>query len=173
MRVAIFALHTLALLASALACSAPSTAAPCATPEHRQFDFWVGEWQVRTPEGKVAGTNRIEREYDGCVVHERYTTKRGYAGESLNTYDATRNVWHQTWVDNEGTLLQLEGALRDGRMILEGQTIGKDGIITKHRISWTPEDDGTVRQLWESTDAKGAWRTLFDGRYTRIEREIP
>jgi len=26
--------------------------APAARPQHHQFDFWIGEWDVRTPDGK-------------------------------------------------------------------------------------------------------------------------
>jgi hypothetical protein len=141
--------------------------AACDDPAYRQFDFWLGEWQVHTPDGKLAGTNRITREYEGCVLHERYTTPRGYAGESLNTYDPARRVWHQTWVDNEGALLLLEGRLIDGRMRLEGQNAGADGKLTKHRITWTPNPDGSVRQFWESTDPSGQWLTAFDGAYTK------
>lgn len=153
-------------VALALAAGA-AAAAPCAAPEYRQFDFWLGHWDVRTPDGTLAGRNHIERGHGGCVLHERYTTERGYAGESLNIYDATRRVWHQTWVDNGGLLLSMEGGWRDGRMLLEGQTTGTDGRITRHRISWTPAPDGSVRQLWESTDAQGAWSVAFDGRYVK------
>jgi hypothetical protein len=147
--------------------AASAMAGPCDAPEHRQFDFWLGEWEVRTPNGKLAGTNRIEREYDGCVIHERYATDRAYRGESLNAYDAGRKVWHQTWVDNQGTLLLLEGGLQDGSMVLAGQSLSKEGHGTQHRITWTPAADGSVRQHWESTDEKGQWATAFDGRYTR------
>ncbi len=152
-----------------LGCSVTLTAAsaPCDTAAHRAFDFWLGEWKVRTPDAKLVGFNRIEREYGGCVVHERYKTDRGYSGESLNIYDASRKVWHQTWVDTAGTLLLLEGGIREGTMVLEGQTTGADAQLTKHRISWTPNPDGSVRQLWESTDAKGEWSITFDGLYTR------
>jgi len=147
---------------------APAMAAPaCEATAHRAFDFWLGEWQVRTPDGKLAGVNRISREYDGCVLHEHYDTDRGYSGESLNMYDAGRKTWHQTWVDTSGTLLVLEGGVRNGSMILEGQTVGADAQITKHRITWTPNADGSVRQLWESTDAKGQWSIAFDGQYRR------
>ena len=142
-------------------------AAACDSASHRAFDFWLGQWQVKTLDGKVAGVNRIEREYDGCVLHERYATARGYSGESLNIYDASRKVWHQTWVDTTGLLLLLEGGIRDGKMVLEGETRGADAQATKHRITWTPNADGTVRQLWESTDASGRWTTAFDGLYTR------
>ncbi|MEO6408666.1 MAG: hypothetical protein ABIO45_07920 [Burkholderiaceae bacterium] len=147
---------------------APAThAGACDAAPYREFDFWLGEWQVHGADGKLAGTNRIEREYGGCVIHERYTTGRGYSGESLNTYDAGRKLWHQTWVDDGGLLLMLEGQWVDGRMVLQGQTTGADGVETRHRITWTPNPDRSVRQLWESTDAKGAWTVAFDGRYTR------
>ena len=33
---------------------------PCAGPLHRQFDFWIGTWDVTGPAGKFAGVNRIE-----------------------------------------------------------------------------------------------------------------
>jgi benzodiazapine receptor len=148
--------------------STPAVAADaCDGPAYRVFDFWLGEWNVHTPDGKLAGVNRIDREYKGCVLHERYTTARGYSGESLNIYDATRKVWHQTWVDSSGTLLLLEGGLREGKMLLEGQTSEADGKITRHRITWTPNADGSVRQFWESANATGKWTTAFDGTYTR------
>jgi hypothetical protein len=142
-------------------------AAPCDGPDFRQFDFWVGEWRVETPDGKFRGINRIDREYGGCVIHEHYVTGRGDSGESLNIYDASRKLWHQSWVDNTGTLLVLEGHFNDGRMVLEGEAVGTDGQVSKQRITWTPNPDGTVRQLWEATDAKGAWTTSFDGLYTK------
>jgi hypothetical protein len=141
--------------------------AACDDAVARQFDFWIGDWNVHTPDGKLAGTNRITREYEGCVLHERYSTARGYSGESLNAYDVGRKVWHQTWVDNEGSLLLLEGSFVNGQMQLAGQTLARDGKVTKHRITWTPNADGTVRQFWESTDANGQWITAFDGRYSR------
>lgn len=154
---------TIGVVLSASAHGAPA----CEAPEHRGFDFWLGEWEVRSADGKLAGTNSIKREYGGCVIHERYDTSRGYSGESLNVYDAPRRVWHQSWVDTTGLLLVLEGGVREGRMVLEGQTTGADGKQTKHRITWTPNADGSVRQLWESTDADGRWTVAFDGKYTR------
>jgi hypothetical protein len=147
--------------------STAAAADACEVAEHRQFDFWLGDWNVHTPDGKLAGVNSIVREYGGCVLHERYSTNHGYSGESLNMYDASRKVWHQTWVDSTGTLLLLEGGVRGGSMVLEGQTVGAEGQITKHRITWTPNADGSVRQHWESTDGKGEWGTAFDGKYTR------
>lgn len=146
---------------------AQGAAPACSGVEHHAFDFWLGEWNVHVANGKQVGTNSIKREIGGCVLHERYDTGRGYSGESFNVYDAPRKVWHQSWVDSAGLLLLLEGGLRDGKMVLEGQTLGADGKTTKHRITWTPNADGSVRQLWESTGPDGAWTVAFDGKYTR------
>lgn len=144
-----------------------AVAAGCDGAAYRQFDFWLGDWEVRTLSGKVAGTNRIKAEYDGCVIHERYETGSGYRGESLNTYDSGRKLWHQTWVDNNGRLLLLEGGLRDGNMVLQGQASDPDGKMTRHRISWTPRADGTVTQLWEALEGEGQWSVVFYGIYWR------
>ena len=165
MRTSMATCATLIILSSSAGAATP--AAPCASPEHRQFDFWLGDWQVHKPDGGFAGFNRITSEYRGCVLHERYATGRGYSGESLNVYDAARKVWHQTWVDDTGLLLRLEGRWNGNSMVLEGLAPGADGAMAKQRITWTPNADGSVRQLWETADSKGAWTVAFDGRYTK------
>ena len=162
-----FALRILCSCLIVAAWHSANAAVPCSGPESHQFDFWLGEWRVHTADGTVAGINRIDREYGGCVIHEHYVTGRGYSGESLNIYDSSRKVWHQTWVDNSGLLLTLEGHLVGRNMVLEGQNLQPDGAVIKQRITWSPSTDGSVRQLWESTDSKGQWVVAFDGRYTK------
>jgi hypothetical protein len=151
-------------MACALAQAAP---APCSSAQHRQFDFWLGDWRVTKPDGSVAGTNHITQEYGGCVIHEHYVTGKGYSGESLNIYDTSRKVWHQSWVDSDGLLLILEGHWDGRHMVLEGTAPDDSGAVVRQRITWTPKADGSVRQLWESTDGKGKWIVVFDGSYTK------
>lgn len=46
--------------------------------------------------------------------------------------------------------------------------INSSGNIVINRIKWTPNDDGTVRQLWEgSKDGGQNWSIIFDGNYVR------
>lgn len=138
---------------------------PCQSLEFRQFDFWLGDWDVESaasPGGK--GRNQITSINDGCTIRESYTTSVGYAGTSLNFYDAARKVWHQTWIDNQGGALFIEGGLQ-GKSMVMSTTTDPQAI---NRITWTPLDDGRVRQLWESTaDGGKTWATLFDGYYSR------
>ena len=44
----------------------------CHEPERRQFDFWLGEWEVCDPDGKVVGHNSIAPLYDGCALREEW-----------------------------------------------------------------------------------------------------
>ena len=89
----------------------PTTRAkPCQSSEHRQFDFWVGQWDVFATSGKKVGENRIELIADGCALLEQWTGNGGVTGKSLNIYDTIDRRWHQTWVDNGGTLLMLAGS---------------------------------------------------------------
>ena len=142
--------------------------APCSSPEYRQFDFWVGDWEVVDTAGTVLGRNRITRMLNDCVVHERWTGARGTSGESFNIYQRTTGTWHQSWVDSGGNLLLLDGALENGTMVLRGETPARGGGTQLNRISYVPNEDGTVRQLWEvSTDRGTTWTVSFNGIYRR------
>ena len=165
-----FTAHAVAF-ATLAAAAMPAVPAPapaaCSAAANRQFDFWIGDWRVFKPDGSFAGMNRVTLEYGGCVVHEHYATGKGYSGESLNIYDASRKVWHQTWVDSGGLLLVLEGTWNGKSLVMEGTAPGPGGELSRQRITWTPNADGSVRQLWEAADPKGNWSVSFDGKYTK------
>ena len=153
------------------AAQAPAPVKPCQTVEHRQFDFWVGHWNVFVPSGKKAGENRIEVIADGCALLEEWTGGGGVTGKSLNIYDSHDRRWHQTWVDNSGTLLMLTGGFVERSMVMSmtGPSPTDPKTTVQQRITWTPAADGTVRQLWESSADEGkTWTVLFDGRYVRV-----
>jgi len=157
-------------IALVLSTSVPTAgeARPCDDARHRQFDFWIGDWEVRTPDGALAGTNRIVRIQGGCGLQENWEGTSGMTGTSLNAYDPARDLWHQTWVDSHGSLLLLEGSFKDGRMILRGGARpAREGTMAD-RITWEATGGGIVRQLWEqSTDGGRTWTVAFDGRYAR------
>lgn len=151
--------------------SAAPVLAPCTAAEYRQFDFWVGNWDVKDPAGQVIGTNRITREYDGCVLQEHWEARgaQKQIGSSFNTYSPAARHWHQTWVDSTGGFLLLDGGMAGKSMVLAGEMPARRGTGTvRHRIAFTPNADGTVRQLWEiSVDGGQTWKVSFDGTYVR------
>jgi len=114
--------HALAgALLAALLFAAPGAAQepaekPCEQPEHRQFDFWLGEWDVLTPEGHQAGTNRIEKILNGCALLENWTSTRGGTGKSLNFFNTATRRWEQVWVASSGGAIKYQGEFKDGAM---------------------------------------------------------
>ncbi len=139
----------------------------CPAPEYRQFEFWVGDWNV-TAQGGQAGTNNVTLEEDGCLIHEHWVGSRGGTGQSFNFYDRTIGKWQQIWVDNQGNYLHFTGSYADNRLTLLGTAPGPGGKIQHNRLIFFKNDDGSVRQLWESSgDAGKTWQVTFDGLYRR------
>jgi hypothetical protein len=64
----------------------PSPAPPsCADAAHRQFDFWVGSWDVTGPKGEtIIGRSRVESRLGACVIHEHWFGGAGTIGESFH-----------------------------------------------------------------------------------------
>ena len=136
----------------------------CQTAEYRQFDFWVGEWEVFLPNGKKAGDSRIESIAAGCALLENWSGNGGFSGKSVNMYDRIDQRWHQSWVDSSGSRLDLAGVFAEKRMVLS--SAAKAGPL--QRIAWSVNDDGSVRQLWEASSDEGkTWAVQFDGKYVR------
>lgn len=145
----------------------PSPSPACVAPEFRQFDFWLGKWNVTDPQGKQLGTSEISRASEGCAVREQWTSARGTTGMSINYYDEADHQWHQDWVGGNGTILHLRGGLKSGAMVLTGESRGGKGTII-NRITWTPLADGKVQQQWEtSTNTGKTWKTIFVGIYEK------
>ena len=71
---AAIALAVVAVLSSRRSWPADSASAPCDSPQHHQFDFWVGDWQVfdaRT--NQLVGFDRVEKHSRGCIVQQNLT----------------------------------------------------------------------------------------------------
>src|SRR6056297_55522 len=143
----------------------------CCSENHRAFDFWIGKWKVvNSKDGSPAGSSVISKEEGGCVIRENWTSANaGYTGTSLNFFNAQTNQWEQLWVDNAGASLKLKGNRVENQMILTSEEFTKaDGKPYKNRITWTKNDDGTVRQLWEVLDEEGNVSIAFDGLYLKV-----
>ena len=142
---------------------------PCCTENHNAFDFWIGEWTVTTANGKPAGTSKITEIENGCVIKENWASvQAGYTGTSYNFYNTTLDRWEQLWIDNQGQHLKLNGQKSGNQMILSSDRFqDKDGNWNINRITWTANDDGSVRQLWEVLQDGKVTQVLFDGLYSK------
>lgn len=141
---------------------------PCkASPEFRQFDFWIGEWDVKNPQGVLSGSSSVQLILGQCIIFENWTGGSGTNGKSFNIYDANDKKWHQTWVDDKGTFTHYIGGLVDGKMVVVAETIIA-GQKTLAKMTFSKLPNGDVRQFGEnSTDDGKTWVTAFDLIYSR------
>ena len=142
----------------------------CNAPEYRQFDFWVGKWDVFNPANALVGTNVVESELGGCAVEENWTSAFNGRGRSLNAFDASTGTWSQFWVSTGGcpfgTIL-IEGGLENGSMTMSGRREQPLGFLSgppcappptvvvfvrTDLVRWTALASGSVLQQFSSTN---------------------
>jgi hypothetical protein len=149
--------------------------APCRHDAHyREFDFWVGTWDVR-PNGAApdspASENVITLEYGACVVQEHWRSAGGATGSSFNIYDASRKAWFQTWIDSTGGLHEYRGNPdASGNMVLAGEVPGGEGQPARvpTRLTLFRQGPDRVRQFSESSlDGGATWTMNYDLIYVR------
>lgn len=168
--------------------SQPGAAPPpkpfdCSGAEYRQFDFWVGDWDVvpnpatrpanapAPPPGRTMPRNTITRIQDGCAIHEKWVDGQGGTGESFNVFDRVKQLWHQTWVDNRGSLHFYWGELKNGSMVMIGEVpLAPQQRVQGRRtvrVTFTPIGTNQLRQSSEQLNSDGTWTPAFDFLYTR------
>jgi tetratricopeptide (TPR) repeat protein len=140
--------------------------------ENRQFDFWVGDWEVSTtPAGSAAGISHIERAIGDCVIWENWTSlgNTGYSGKSYNIYNADFKRWEQFWVDNLGGVIHFYGGLKDGVMDFVTDDLPQpDGTKLKRHLQFFSLGPDRVRQFSQgSADGGKTWAVEYDLTYNR------
>ena len=138
----------------------------------KDFDFWLGDWEVHVQSGQLAGYNTITRAERGCVIMENWTNAGGGTGMSINYLDKNSNEWVQVWNAEGGSQINVRGGLTEEGMAMEGLIhYVNNGETYPFRALWTPLEDGRVRQYFEqSTDDGETWQPWFEGFYSRKEK---
>ena len=149
---------------------------PCAyTPENRQFDFWLGEWNVSTTQAAVpSGNSKIELILENCVVQENWKSLNSpYAGRSYNIYNASLKRWEQYWVDNVGGNIFFYGGLKDGVMDYWTDDLPQpDGTKLKRHLQFFKLGSDSVRQFSQgSSDGGKSWQVEYDFTYIRKSKD--
>jgi hypothetical protein len=124
-------------------------AQPCMRDDrHRQFDFWVGQWDA----GPAAAPNPTTRSeitsiLDGCVIAEDWA---GGLGRSINAYDPDDGRWHQTWVAlSPFGHLRMSGGLEGDDMVLGGVRTQPNGVEWIDDYRWTPQGADQLVQAFD------------------------
>jgi tetratricopeptide (TPR) repeat protein len=139
------------------------------TPEYRQLDFWVGEWNVIGPGNQQVGTNSVVLLEDGCIVEENWTSAQGgQTGRSFNFYNPVTHKWHQSYMGNDAGNWMMDGEYKDGAMRYEGAVYSPPNAHVLTRMTFFNLGPDKVRQLGEnSTDGGKTWVVTWDAMYIR------
>jgi tetratricopeptide (TPR) repeat protein len=149
-----------------------ASAYPCLNlPEARQFDFWLGDWDVyltSNPSVKT-GFNRITQQSGGCVILESWEAQGPHRGVSINYYDPTSKNWNQKWAGSGQDITEFyEGKYENGAMRFKWDVPKPDGKFNQGRLTFTNMEPGKVRQHSEqSTDEGKTWQTVYDFTYIK------
>lgn len=135
----------------------------------RQFDFWLGEWDLSWADGGQ-GTNSVYLDLGDHVVVESFDARpaQNYQGLSHSVYDRGTARWRQTWVDSEGSYLDFAGRFSDGVMELrrDGAHEGRPAVF---RIRWFDIERDALSWAYERSDDRGeTWTPLWEIGYTRV-----
>ena len=140
---------------------------PCRNaPEHRQFDFWLGEWDVEANGQRIARSS-IQLVLDECAIFENYEGGGGYSGKSFSVWSSGPKRWEQHYVDTAGGSRFWSGHLENGKMVMTTE-FERNGAKVLNRMTYSKEGPDRVRQLIEtSLDGGKTWAPGYDGMYVR------
>jgi hypothetical protein len=155
--------------------SEPTT--PCATPEARQFDFWLGRWDLTWPAEQaggepgetMTGTNWIDRLFGQCVIEESFSNSDdSFQGRSLSVYDPGAGLWRQTWVDSAGGYLVFTGGFDGAKMVLSTEPAEHDGATMVSRMVFSDITEDSLYWEWQKSEDGGkTWADRWTINYTR------
>jgi hypothetical protein len=161
--------------ATALEAAPVLVAGACDTPQHHQFDFWLGDWQVfDASTDKLVAFDRVEKHSEGCIVEQNMTfvtdmyrrpgASYRLSGMSINRYDGEE--WLELWADNQWGAIAMRGSPdSNGAMVFKTITPSRHRDL---KIIWENHADGTVRILqYVAPAGSGHWQKYGDLVYRK------
>jgi len=150
---------------------------PCTSAEARQFDFWLGEWDLSWPAEQagggagetMTGTNRLTKLFGDCVIEENFSTSDGsYHGRSLSVFDSNAGRWRQTWVDSQGAYLVFAGGMEGNEMVLSTPPVEDGAQVIVNRMVFSEITPESLYWRWQrSTDSGETWADRWTITYHR------
>jgi hypothetical protein len=161
---------------------------PCPGPTHRQFDFWLGDWEIRqellqrdgswielparTTVRRVAGACALTEEWRGDVLFfwEGMDAAAPLEGLSVRAFDPKARLWRIWWMDSRRPDFgrPFEGRFERDEGVFLREEVGADGAPYLTRIRFHGISVDSVR--WElaiSRDAGSSWSPLWRMQFRR------
>jgi hypothetical protein len=151
----------------------------CNAPAGRDFDFWIGTWDLRVRqrigiEGDEYRDGRavsiVRPILDGCVLLEEFDgdqLPRPVVGISVSTFNSRTGRWQQTWVDNSANNMVFQGGYAGDHMeMIHKAEEGGDPVLWRITF-YNVHDDEFDWAYDRSTDGGKTWLNFMEIHYTR------
>jgi hypothetical protein len=177
----------------ALGAIAPFAAisAECSSPDYHQFDFWIGQWDIKQKILKADGTwfeagarTNVSPILGGCAIMEEWhgdvfffwegmEKPEPLKGFSVRAFDGKTNQWTISWMDTlHLRFSEFEGTFRDGRGEFFRKRPNEQKKETITRITFSDITPASVHwDLAVSTDDGQSWKTLWIMQMTRRKKQ--
>jgi hypothetical protein len=149
--------------------AAPPLPATALLDAARQFDFWLGEWDLRWSDGRT-GTDSVFLDLGDNVVVGSLDARPSldYQRVCHSVYARADGCWKHTWVDSDGNYLDFAGAFADGEMDLRREA-RHDGGVALFRVRWHDIEAESLTWSYERSDDGGeSWASLWSIDYSRV-----
>jgi hypothetical protein len=155
----------------------PSNPFPCMKDNKlREFDFWVGDWNVyQNGTDQLVGESKIEVASGGCMILENWTAKGPVAhnGKSMNYVNSATGKWEQLWIGSGGINTNnpqkfVNGEYKDNAMRFTFEQVSPKNEKQIGRFVFFNLGTNEVRQFNEVSNDNGTtWTTVYDFLYKR------
>ncbi len=148
-----------------------TNAFPCsADPVMKEFDFWIGEWDVfQNGSNLQLGHSLVQKVSGECALLENWdAVVSTNTGKSINYYDAAAKGWEQDWIGSMGgSQRYVNGVYKDSAMRFTYENI-TDGKKTTGNFIFYNLGNGKVRQYQDASEDGGKTFTVsYDYIYIR------
>lgn len=146
---------------------AATDAQPCANPETRQLDYWLGSWTMG--EGTDKSISKVSLSLDKCEFVERWEDGKGHVTEKMFAYSQEEKNWYGMFVDNQGRAHAfLDGKVTSDLAEFHGPSRGASGEPVLNRLKIIRVAPDKLEEVWEkSTDNGAHWTMAYRADYSR------
>ena len=155
-------LATFLFLPAAVVFGRQAGTGPCHSPESKEFDFMVGEWQ----ESETGGHLLVKKILKGCAIQEFWSGGE-FEATVVRSYDAGKQKWFLTFVSNTLIHQVWEGRKENGQWRFYREwTLNGSPIIS--RTFWTLLSEGHLDRIVEQSPDNGkTWKLHVKASYRR------
>lgn len=139
----------------------------CNSPELKQLEFMIGEWESYDKIGNLEGKSEINIVLGSCIIEEKWEGADGINSQSTLNFDMNSEKWHQVWSDDFGNIQTFEGKMKNGKLTLKSETIDDNGKKVYHKVTYSKGTKGQIQHSWKTSKDNKNWKTVFEGNYKK------